>query len=191
MPLASSHFISHFSSPSVLPSIFFPRHTCSMQKFPGQGSNPCHSSNNTRSLTGCPTMDLLHSFFFMQQFLLLLCVPSTTQAHSALLSSINDCRDCGDLLLARVLSLFSGGSPPCPRLPTQHTGTFSACWPEVVHPGGKASPSTGGKKSKWVQWDILSHYENWSDKSASIHSKKDVQGKAFISATLGFSGKDK
>ena len=29
-----------------------------MQKFLGQGSNPCHSSDNTRSLTHCTTREV-------------------------------------------------------------------------------------------------------------------------------------
>ena len=44
---------------------FFFGHTCSMRKFPGQGMNPCHSSNggchsdNARYLTHCATRKLL------------------------------------------------------------------------------------------------------------------------------------
>ena len=41
-------------------------HACGMWKFPGQGSNPCHSSdNNAGSLTHCATRELrlsLHSY---------------------------------------------------------------------------------------------------------------------------------
>ena len=42
--------------------LFFGR-TCGMKKFPGQGSNPCHSSDNTESLTGCATEELLLNVF--------------------------------------------------------------------------------------------------------------------------------
>ena len=34
-----------------------------MQKFPGQGSSPCHSSDNTRSLTHWATRELQVSYF--------------------------------------------------------------------------------------------------------------------------------
>ena len=38
--------------------IFFFGHACSIWKFLGQGSNLCHSSNNTGSKTHCATMEL-------------------------------------------------------------------------------------------------------------------------------------
>ena len=37
--------------------------TCSMQKFPGRGLNPNHSSDNARSLTRCTTRELPNLYF--------------------------------------------------------------------------------------------------------------------------------
>ena len=51
-------------------SLFFLGHMSSVWKFPGQGSNPCHSSspswcsNNVRSLTLCTTRELQHVLLF-------------------------------------------------------------------------------------------------------------------------------
>ena len=42
---------------------------CSMQKVPGQGSNLCCSSDNTRSLTCWATRELLFFFFFFFFFM--------------------------------------------------------------------------------------------------------------------------
>ena len=53
-------------------SYFFFGHTCSIWKFPGQGLNPCHSSNpscyseNARSLTSCATREKSNSSNFYE-----------------------------------------------------------------------------------------------------------------------------
>ena len=39
-------------------------HAYSIQKFPGQGLNPCHSNDNAKSLTCWATRELLHSIIF-------------------------------------------------------------------------------------------------------------------------------
>ena len=52
--------------------------TLDMWKFPGQGSNPCHSndpsscSDNARSLTHCATRELLSPLYFRDYILLYL-----------------------------------------------------------------------------------------------------------------------
>ena len=51
-------------SSSVSTFFFFFGHTHSSQKFPGQGSNPCHCSDSTRSLTCCIPRELSIVLFF-------------------------------------------------------------------------------------------------------------------------------
>ena len=41
-----------------------------MWKFPGQGSNPCHSSDDTRSLTCCANWELQICSYFVEAFLI-------------------------------------------------------------------------------------------------------------------------
>ena len=61
----------HIEKCTYFSVIFFFGHTHSMQKFPGLGSNPSHSSDlsscsdNTRSLTGCTTGELLIFDFYI------------------------------------------------------------------------------------------------------------------------------
>ena len=67
-----------FDSKSLWNAFFFFSflfgHTCSMQKFPGQRSNVCHSRNlicdsdNTKSSTSCTTRELLECFLHKQCF---------------------------------------------------------------------------------------------------------------------------
>ena len=47
---------------------FFFCHACSMRKFPGQGSNPCHRSNNTESLISRPPGNSMAIVFFLKKF---------------------------------------------------------------------------------------------------------------------------
>jgi len=45
-------------APTISSIVFFEGHGCNIENFPGQGLNPCHSRDNTRSLTHQATSEL-------------------------------------------------------------------------------------------------------------------------------------
>ena len=47
-------------------NIIFEGHACGTWKVPGQGSNPHHSSDNTRSLTTRPPVNSINVIFLME-----------------------------------------------------------------------------------------------------------------------------
>ena len=64
--IIQSHFFLSSSSSAFFFSFFGGAHTPSMRKFPGQGSNLCHSRDNARTLTRCATRELPFSSIFAQ-----------------------------------------------------------------------------------------------------------------------------